>query len=239
MTSNPLSEKQRNFIDRLFNDVQENSDKLSEQDSEEAGEKLKPVVPQITSLKKGNDISKADASQVIDVLMGLNKFIEEKLNIIHCRWKKLDNDWLVVGPESVVVPGATVTVKSSKGEKEVDIDSVVKTEDGKAWGTVKKEELDLPDNISEGIWRNTNEELIEVYKTRKGFLVAKHINSETGEKTYLGKAGLKNLHYKLSLEEAKLWGKETGICCRCSRKLTKPESIERGMGDWCANNWGQ
>lgn len=234
---NPLSDKQRNFIDRLYGDLEDASSKLPDDAAEKISEKLSPIVDKIIVLKKGEDISKTAASGVIETLIDISKLIEKSLDIVHCRWKKIDDQWLVMGPEKVVVSGATVTVKSSKGEKEVEIESVYRTENGKAWGVPKKAEISA--DVSEGIWRNTSGQLIEVYRTRKGFLVAKHINSETGEKTYLGKQGLKNLHYKLSLEEAKLWGKETGICCRCSRKLTKPESIERGMGDWCANNWGQ
>lgn len=234
---NFLSNRQRNFIDRLFQDVSENSGKLSDEDSQEASQKLEPVKSKIITLKKGNDISKADASQVIETLIELNDFIKGKLNIIHCRWKKIDGQWLVMGPEDVVVPGATVTVKSSRGEKEVEIDSIVKVGNGKAFGTPKKAEVNIPDNVSEGFWHNQDDQIIEVYKTRKGFLVAKLLDEITGEKTYLGKQGLNGLVSRLTLEEAKEFGKKTGNCIRCGKKLTKPESVERGMGDWCAGNW--
>lgn len=227
------TEKQRNFIGRLFDDVSKSSASLSGETDEKAKKIMEPVVEYIVSLKKGNDITKTQASIVIETLIDLNKFIEGSLGIIHCRWKKEGDNWYVVGPEDVVVPGATVTVKSSKGEKEVDIGSVAKTLDGKAYGVPKKVEVSA--DIAEGIWRNKNGVLIEVYKTRKGFLVGKSIDEESGEKTYLGKKGLENLDYKLSLEEAKEWGRKTGVCCVCGAELTNPESVAAGIGPICSS----
>lgn len=230
---NPLTDNQRNFIDRLYGDLEDASSKLPDDAAEKISEKLSPIVDKIIVLKKGEDISKTDASGVIETLIDISKLIEKSLDIVHCRWKKIDDQWLVMGPETVVVPGATVTVKSSKGEKEVEIESVYRTENGKAWGVPKKAEISA--DVSEGIWRNTSGQLIEVYKTRKGFLVAKSIDETTGEKTYLGKQGLTNLDHKLSLEEAKQWGRETGICCSCGAKLTDPISVENGIGPICAS----
>lgn len=37
---------------------------------------------------------------------------------------------------------------------------------------------------------------------------------------------------------AEAYGKETGVCCICSKTLTNPESIERGIGPICAGNMG-
>ena len=34
------------------------------------------------------------------------------------------------------------------------------------------------------------------------------------------------------------YGRETGICSCCGRTLTDPESIARGIGPICADNWG-
>lgn len=38
---------------------------------------------------------------------------------------------------------------------------------------------------------------------------------------------------KLSLDEAKAWGRRTGVCCQCRAKLTNPESVELGIGPVC------
>lgn len=37
---------------------------------------------------------------------------------------------------------------------------------------------------------------------------------------------------------AEAYGKETGVCCICSRTLTDPNSIERGIGPICADRFG-
>ena len=34
------------------------------------------------------------------------------------------------------------------------------------------------------------------------------------------------------------YGKQTGRCCCCGRKLTDPISVERGIGPICESNWG-
>lgn len=233
-----VTEKQLGFINRLFQEISENSEKLSDADSEKATALMEPVVPHIVSLKKGNDVGKREASNVIETLIDVKSFVESSLNIVHCRWKKMDDKWFVLGPANVVVPGATVMVKSSKGEKEVTIASATPFDDGKALGVPEREEVNIPTNVEEGIWKNASGDLIEIYKTRKGFLVGKLIDQETGERTYLGKAGLNDLVHKLTLEEAQEWGRKTGICCVCSRQLTNPDSISAGIGPICAGRWG-
>ncbi len=38
----------------------------------------------------------------------------------------------------------------------------------------------------------------------------------------------------LSLEKAKQWGRMTGTCCVCARRLDNPESVDAGIGPVCA-----
>lgn len=40
--------------------------------------------------------------------------------------------------------------------------------------------------------------------------------------------------YRLSLDDARTYGKRTGTCIRCGIELHKPESIEAGIGPICA-----
>ena len=40
------------------------------------------------------------------------------------------------------------------------------------------------------------------------------------------------------METALTDGQETGTCSCCGRKLTDPESVERGVGPVCASKWG-
>lgn len=58
---------------------------------------------------------------------------------------------------------------------------------------------------------------------------------------YEGKRGLDGLtpEMRMTLEDAKKYGAIYGVCLNCSATLTKEESIERAMGDICADkkNW--
>lgn len=72
--------------------------------------------------------------------------------------------------------------------------------------------------------------ILTVKRSRKsGQLYA----TEGGE--YLGKAGLKGLSTAtvLTLEAAKAYGRRTGTCCCCGRKLTNPASVAMGIGPIC------
>lgn len=51
---------------------------------------------------------------------------------------------------------------------------------------------------------------------------------------YLGGGRLLDGAMRLSLDEAKAYGRETGVCCVCSAELTNPDSIAAGIGPICA-----
>ena len=42
---------------------------------------------------------------------------------------------------------------------------------------------------------------------------------------------------RMSLEDAKAYGKLTGTCCSCGRELTNEDSIEAGIGPICAGKF--
>lgn len=42
---------------------------------------------------------------------------------------------------------------------------------------------------------------------------------------------------RLTLDEAKAYGRETGVCCVCSAELTNPDSIAAGIGPICAQGF--
>lgn len=43
---------------------------------------------------------------------------------------------------------------------------------------------------------------------------------------------------RMTLEQAKEYGKLTHVCCNCARELTNPDSIEQGIGPICAGKFG-
>lgn len=44
---------------------------------------------------------------------------------------------------------------------------------------------------------------------------------------------------RMTLDEAKEYGRMTGSCCRCGRRLDVPESVEAGIGPVCAGKVGE
>lgn len=43
--------------------------------------------------------------------------------------------------------------------------------------------------------------------------------------------------HRMTLDEAKEYGKVTGTCCNCGRLLTNEESIANGIGPICATKF--
>ena len=71
-----------------------------------------------------------------------------------------------------------------------------------------------------------------------GNLYAKELNPITKEFEYV-KGLVNKLHpeNKMSIEEAKAFGKLYGICCCCGRTLTDEYSIANGIGPICAGKY--
>lgn len=57
-----------------------------------------------------------------------------------------------------------------------------------------------------------------------------YVGGATGHKA---QAWLRNAR-RMTLAEAKEYGRMTGSCCRCGRRLDVPESVEAGIGPVCA-----
>lgn len=88
--------------------------------------------------------------------------------------------------------------------------------------------------LDEGMYR-VGEDIFKVYRTREtDRLVTKQLIE--GHFEYTGKKPLSFItaEHRMTLDEAKAYGKVTGTCCVCSRKLTKESSIQAGIGPVCA-----
>lgn len=93
--------------------------------------------------------------------------------------------------------------------------------------------------IAVGFYRAGNGDIIQVFPARSGaHLLAKVLNEETGEWEYKGAASrfVKNARH-LTLAEAQEYGKRTGTCMVCSRRLSNPASVEAGIGPVCASRF--
>jgi Family of unknown function (DUF6011) len=82
-------------------------------------------------------------------------------------------------------------------------------------------------------------EVRKVYKTGRGFQVAKRFDVEAGEFEYVGKSGLRGLTaaHRMTLDQAKEFGAVYGKCCNCGITLTDERSIEAGIGPICAKQF--
>ncbi|GAA0955750.1 hypothetical protein GCM10009560_79550 [Nonomuraea longicatena] len=98
-----------------------------------------------------------------------------------------------------------------------------------------------PVQIVEAGFYKLGEKYFEVRESKAGRLYAVEIyQSASGGATSDYAPGIVRLlkpENLLTLDEAKVFGKETGSCCICRRELTNPESIESGIGPVCASRF--
>lgn len=93
-----------------------------------------------------------------------------------------------------------------------------------------------------GMYRDDEGDIIRVYfGQQSGRMLAKRLVShgDHHEYEYMGAASrfVGPNTTRLSLEEAKEFGRMTGHCCVCARRLDDPESVEAGIGPVCARRF--
>jgi len=109
-----------------------------------------------------------------------------------------------------------------------------------------------------GMYRQPDGQIVRVYHGQQsGYMLLKNLvdtgvpypkdeNGVAAEGTihqyeYVGRAAY-NLDPEatlLPLAEAKEYGRMSGTCCRCARRLDVPESVEAGIGPVCAGKVGE
>lgn len=87
--------------------------------------------------------------------------------------------------------------------------------------------------LPEGMYR-CDDVIYKVYRTRENHLAVKELVEGVFE--YRGRKPLHFLRdeHRMTLDEAKEYGRITGTCCQCGRKLTDETSIAEGIGPVCA-----
>lgn len=100
--------------------------------------------------------------------------------------------------------------------------------------------------LAAGMYK-VGDDIFRVYLGQQsGQMLAKRIVGSKEEGygfTYAGRADrFVTAANRMSLEEAKGWGKATESCCVCARRLDVPESVDAGIGPVCAgrmenDNW--
>ncbi len=93
----------------------------------------------------------------------------------------------------------------------------------------------------EGMYRNAEGDIFRVQKSRQsGNLYAKKLDIFDGGFLYVqGAMRFIKPSDKMTLDEAKAFGVQFGICCWCGATLTDPVSVEQGIGPVCVKRWGR
>jgi hypothetical protein len=97
--------------------------------------------------------------------------------------------------------------------------------------------------IEAGVYVNPNGVTYRVYLGQQsGRMLAAEVvqHGETAEFVYAGSAEryVARDARRLSIEEAAAFGKATGTCIVCARRLDVPESVDRGIGPVCYAKMG-
>ena len=225
------SEKQMNYIKSLYEDFQKTATTIEDPEIiKDLAEKIAPFKDSLVAVMKEEDIDFQTASDLIGLLKELNESDTPPSQKI--RWKKIGSEWLISGSAEILIEGNEVEVTSKKGTQKVTVGRIYSTDNGNVLAYPVKDKTVV--DVAPGYyWKD--EQIIEAYHTKNGFLVARTIvDNKKGD--YLGKAGLKGLGEKLTLDEIKELGRVTGRCMICSKELTDPTSIEIGIGPWCLKN---
>jgi hypothetical protein len=86
-----------------------------------------------------------------------------------------------------------------------------------------------------GMYQLANGEIYRVQASREtGRLYAKHLDLINGFEYEVGAIYKLTAGDRMTLEQAKLFGVETGFCCVCGIFLTDPKSVANGIGPVCA-----
>ena len=93
-------------------------------------------------------------------------------------------------------------------------------------------------NLSElrvGMYRTPDGEIYRIHESREtGRLYAKHLNLVEMKFEYASGAIYRlTPAHRMTLEQAREFGVETGICCVCGKFLTQARSVANGMGRVC------
>ena len=94
--------------------------------------------------------------------------------------------------------------------------------------------------ISEGFYALNEDEIYQVVRSKAGRLSAKVlVGTQSGGRWEYEAGAIAKLkpEMRMSIDDAKKYGKETGSCLVCGRTLTNPISIENGIGPICAERF--
>lgn len=179
------------------------------------------------------NLSKSRASAEIERLLAMPVTVAPQ-----ARWKKVGEMWGVNAPGAST--GDTVTVHKANGDTaEVTLGERLSGDifaPAKNPPAAKGKGTAAPATVvdGEGMYATADDRIVKVQESQAGRLYAKVL---TGGSFEYAPGAMRDIVRKLTLDEAKAYGKVTGQCCVCARKLTNEDSIAAGIGPVCAGRF--
>ena len=93
--------------------------------------------------------------------------------------------------------------------------------------------VNRPAELDEGMYK-VGDDIFKVYFTQAGHIATKQLTADGFEYTGRKPLAMIKPEHRMTLDEAKEYGKVTGTCCNCGRLLTNETSIAEGIGPRCA-----
>lgn len=237
--ANPASEKQTDFIKRLFTEASEGSTKLIELGQDDVvatfANMVKPLEALLVEVLQGHAVEKREASDAITTLMAVTNMIKTSLP---------------QRPRSNAYAG-----KCGKCSQPVEAQAGRIEKQGGRWVTYhldgqcpEKAAAAPKAEVPEGMHRLADGRIFKVQQSpNSGRRYAKelhiHLDAEgkaTGDGHFVyvrGGISLLSADTIMSLEEAKAYGALYGVCCNCGRTLTDEKSIAAGIGPVCVKRF--
>lgn len=184
------------------------------------------------ALTDGN-LSKKLASSVIDILLGLPELpnspagserMASDKQVSFIRQLAMDRGAEVGNPAALNMKQASDLITELKA---------------KPASTLKAQHIRV---IELGMYRTPEGRIFRIYegRTSKRHLAKELVGSPDAgyEFVYAGLASnIVKPEHRMTLEEAKEWGAQTGYCCNCGALLTDPESVSAGIGPICGKRF--
>lgn len=96
--------------------------------------------------------------------------------------------------------------------------------------------VNRPAELDEGMYK-VGDDIFKVYFTQAGHIATKQLTEDGFEYTGRKPLAMIKPEHRMTLDQAKEYGKVTGTCCNCGRLLTNEDSIEAGIGPICAGKF--
>lgn len=120
----------------------------------------------------------------------------------------------------------------------VDFDALTSATASRLIGALLQAPLTSAPAIEIGMYRTADFAIYRVQASREtGNLYAKRLNITGGFDYEQGAIRKLSASDKMTLDEAKAFGVETGLCCVCGAFLTDPKSVAVGIGPVCAKRF--